>query len=1163
MDMPFTSKAAVTGNFVTLMGERFYAIRNVDKMDPFFMSIVSDANHWLFISSTGGLTAGRVSPETALFPYTTVDKIQESTPHTGSKTLISTTRSGHRYEWEPFNREHDGLYSTSRNLYKNILGNKLCFEEINHDLELAFRYTWLTSESYGFVRQCELENQGDKNLSVALVDGLQNILPAGTPRFAQTNVSNLVDAYKCSELDEQTGLAYFTLNSGITDRAEPYESLRATTVFCLGLEGHKVLLSSRQLRDFRRGTELTQEVHRRGIRGAYLVNVSLDLAPHSSRRWQLIANTEQSQAQAVSLRNRLRDSDAVVEALAVSVEAGSDRLARIMASGDAFQATAEEEVTAHHYANVLFNILRGGIFDNQYQVSSRDYRNTIEMLNRNVYQRHAQLLAGLPEQLDYTRLLAMVSEQDDPQLERLTYEYLPITFGRRHGDPSRPWNQFAIRLKDDQGKRLLSYEGNWRDIFQNWEALAFSYPEFVENIVAKFVNASTMDGYNPYRISKQGIDWEIEEPDDPWSYIGYWGDHQIIYLLKLLELSGQFHPQRLGKLLHRSVFCYANVPYRIRPLEALLANPKNTVEFDRELAERIEQRVAYQGSDGKLVQDANGEVYLVNLLEKLLVTLLGKLGNLVIDAGIWLNTQRPEWNDANNALVGQGLSMVTLYYMRRYIAFLQELLAHESGSVSLSREVDLWMTETATALNRISPHLQAGPVSDRQRHQLLVALGGAASRYRESVYRQETFSGKAPQPLDQVRALLDDALAIVDHTIESNVRDDGLYHAYNLLHLQPEAIETDNLYPMLEGQVAALSSGAIAPARVVGILETLFESDMFRADQQSFMLYPDRRVPGFLEKNRISIEEVESIAELKRLVDLGDNRIVERDEDACYRFNAQFRNVNDLNDQLDVLVQTHGTWVEQARPALLALYERVFNHKAFTGRSGSMFGFEGLGCIYWHMVSKLLLAAQENFFLARAHGEDPETCNRLAHLYYRIRAGLGFNKTPAEYGAFPMDPYSHTPGHAGAQQPGMTGQVKEEVLTRFAELGVRVSGGAVHFDTGLLRACEFVASPSTLRYLDVDGEWQQLTVPENGLAFTWCQVPVVYRLDAPGGTALTLEMNDGSQMSLEERVLTADLSAEIFRRSGRIRRIELSLESRQLFAGQQDVTATGTRHGSQ
>ena len=538
-----------------------------------------------------------------------------------------------------------------------------------------------------------------------------------------------------------------------------------------------------------------------------------------------MADVEQSQTQAVSLRHQLSDPAAVAEAITRSVDNGSDKLARIMARGDAFQSTAEENVSVHHYANVLFNILRGGTFNNQYQVSSRDFRNTIEMFNRNVFQRHQTLLEALPRQLPYSHLLSTIKDQGDYQLERLTYEYLPITFGRRHGDPSRPWNQFSIKLKDDRGNYLLSYQGNWRDIFQNWEALAFSYPEFIENVIAKFLNASTVDGYNPYRITKEGIDWEVEEPDDPWSYIGYWGDHQIIYLLKLLELSNQFHPQRLGTLLHQPVFSYANVPYRIKPFDALLANAKSTVEYDLELAERIEQRVAYQGADGKLVEDADGEVYQVNLLEKLLVTLLSKLGNLVIDAGIWLNTQRPEWNDANNALVGQGLSMVTLYYMRRYITFLQQLLAQESGSISLSREVDLWLTETAEALSKVRPQLQGGPVSARQRYQLLVALGKAASRYRQTVYRQESFSGKAPQPLDQVTAMLDDALAVVDHSIQCNVREDGLYHAYNLLHIKSEAVEIDGLYPMLEGQVAALSSGAIAPARAVEVLETLFESD--------------------------------------------------------------------------------------------------------------------------------------------------------------------------------------------------------------------------------------------------------------------------------------------------------------------------------------------------
>ncbi|MGR5543464.1 hypothetical protein ACPV5V_33410, partial [Vibrio campbellii] len=72
-----------------------------------------------------------------------------------------------------------------------------------------------------------------------------------------------------------------------------------------------------------------------------------------------------------------------------------------------------------------------------------------------------------------------------------------------------------------------------------------------------------------------------------------------------------------------------------------------------------EEKSQLLGSDGKLVLTSDNEVYLVNLMEKILVPLLAKLSNLVIDGGIWLNTQRPEWNDANNAIVGNGLSMVT------------------------------------------------------------------------------------------------------------------------------------------------------------------------------------------------------------------------------------------------------------------------------------------------------------------------------------------------------------------------------------------------------------------------------------------------------------------------------------------------------------------------
>jgi hypothetical protein len=303
------------------------------------------------------------------------------------------------------------------------------------------------------------------------------------------------------------------------------------------------------------------------------------------------------------------------------------------------------------------------------------------------------------------------------------------------------------------------------------------------------------------------------------------------------------------------------------------------------------------------------------------------------------------------------------------------------------------------------------------------------------------------------------------------------------------------------------------------------------------MLYPDRALPGFLDKNRIAAGAVEAIPLLRRMLAAGDERIVTLDAAGCHRFNADFTNVDDLEARLDALAGQYGEDVAASRGPLRALYEQVFRHREFTGRSGGMFGFEGLGCIYWHMVSKLLLAVQENFFAARDGQADDATCRRLGALYYRVREGLGFNKTPAEYGAFPTDPYSHTPGHGGARQPGMTGQVKEEVLTRFGELGLRVCDGKVRFVPSLLRAREFARAARGFRYVDVDGVWQEIEVPAQALTYTWCQVPVVYRLRAAGSSSVTVILQDGGTQSLPHRSLPADLSREIFRRSGRVRQV--------------------------
>ena len=89
-----------------------------------------------------------------------------------------------------------------------------------------------------------------------------------------------------------------------------------------------------------------------------------------------------------------------------------------------------------------------------------------------------------------------------------------------------------------------------------------------------------------------------------------------------------------------------------------------------------------------IITSSDGEIYHVNHLEKLIATLLSKLSNFIPEAGIWMNTQRPEWNDANNALVGNGVSMVTLYYIRRFLSFFKGIVDKSKfNALPLSKEL--------------------------------------------------------------------------------------------------------------------------------------------------------------------------------------------------------------------------------------------------------------------------------------------------------------------------------------------------------------------------------------------------------------------------------------------------------------------------------------------
>ncbi|MBC7525876.1 MAG: hypothetical protein H7239_15750 [Flavobacterium sp.] len=1134
---------AVKLNIVSIDGEKFYQITNNDTMRPFFMSIVSDSNHWMFISSSGGLTSGRKNAEFALFPYYTDDKITESFDITGSKSIFQIHHNEEIHVWEPFSdRFSRNIFLVTRNLYKNRYGNKVIFEEINHDLKISYRYQWNSSNKYGFVRKSEVINHSETDYQINLIDGIQNILPYGVTSDLQNAASNLVDAYKRSELHQQSGLGIFALSAIIVDKAEPSEALKSNIVWSLGIKNPSYLVSSLQLSKFRNKQTVNQEVDVKGEKGAYFINSQITLKENSKQEWMIVANVNQDHSDVAQIIHTIQTEKNLEEFINQDIELGTKNLIALNASSDALQATNDNLRDTRHFANTLFNIMRGGIFDFNYQIEKQDFLQYINKANTIVFQKLEKNLNQLADLFTLETLKEFATKQNHTDFERLSLEYLPLKFSRRHGDPSRPWNKFSINTQSEiDGSKILDYEGNWRDIFQNWEALAHSFPEFIENMIHKFLNATTFDGYNPYRVTKDGFDWETIEEDNPWSYIGYWGDHQIIYLLKFLEFIENHQPKKLQEYFNNDIFVYANVPYIIKSYEDILKNPKDTIAFDHKSDEKIREERTKIGADGTLLKDANGDIYKVNFIEKMLATVLAKMSNFIPEGGIWLNTQRPEWNDANNALVGNGVSMVTLYYLRRFLNHFQNIIANsEVETIKISNEMVEFYHSIRETLLQFEPSLN-GKFNDVDRKTILDSFGKAASAYRNQVYQNGFWGNKRSHSMAGLKRFIEVSLKFIDHSINANKREDNLYHAYNLMTVENDKeVSISYLSEMLEGQVAVLSSGYLTSNEALHVLDGLKASKLFREDQYSYILYPNKDLPKFLEKNAISSEVVSKSELLTKLITANNTQIIKKDCNGNYHFNGNFKNASDLEVALESLSKTDfALQVEQEKKSILKAFEDVFNHKSFTGRSGTFYGYEGLGSIYWHMVSKLQLAVQECCLKAVEEKESDEVIGRLLEHYYEINEGIGVHKSPELYGAFPTDPYSHTPAGKGAQQPGMTGQVKEDILSRFGELGIFVKNGKLLFNPCLLRKDEFLIDEKSFHYVDVNFNPKTIQLQPNSICFTYCQIPIIYTISNQKN--IEIKYNDDTILKSDGLIMDQKTSNQVFGRTNEINQIIVTI----------------------
>ncbi len=289
-----------------LLGRRFYRIDDYDRMAPFFMTVVSAGDPWLFVSSTGGVTAGRVPPDFALFPYYTDDKVAESAGRTGGLSLLRVGRGEQSVVWEPFTAGPGRRDPAQRALYKDVAGTSLVFEETRADLGLRMRVTWETGGRFGIVRTSELTNVGDRACESSSSTVSSTCCRPGSTSTPQNRLSNLLDAYKRTELDPRTGLGHVLVElparptspsraSRCRERRLARRACRTSTTCC----------RRARCRQFRLGGDVQAEQDVRGERGAYLVHAAMALAPDEQRTWRVVGDVAQDAAKVVGLRELL------------------------------------------------------------------------------------------------------------------------------------------------------------------------------------------------------------------------------------------------------------------------------------------------------------------------------------------------------------------------------------------------------------------------------------------------------------------------------------------------------------------------------------------------------------------------------------------------------------------------------------------------------------------------------------------------------------------------------------------------------------------------------------------------------------------------------------------------------------------------------------------
>jgi len=113
-------------------------------------------------------------------------------------------------------------------------------------------------------------------------------------------------------------------------------------------------------------------------------------------------------------------------------------------------------------------------------------------------------------------------------------------------------------------------------------------------------------------------------------------------------------------------------------------------------------------------------------------------------------------------------------------------------------------------------------------------------------------------------------------------------------------------------------------------------------------------------------------------------------------------------------------------------------------------------------------------------------------------------------------------------------------LTRTGELGIKIKDGKLEFNPEILQRNEFLTESQDVTFILIDGLEKIISLEANSLAFSICQVPVIYKIGT--STHIKIHFTNESFEHAESFTLSEGNSEKVFQRTGEISSIELTLQ---------------------